>query len=561
MEMREQFLDSNPIERERGITIKLAPVRMKYQLATFNLIDTPGHVDFSYEVSRSLAACEGAILVVDAVSGIQAQTLANFSLAQRQGLVIIPVINKIDLEIAQPDKVSDQLVNVLGFRKEEIIFISAKIGKNIEQVLKAILERIPPPSGEVDKPLKALVFNATYDLYKGVLVWLRLIDGKITQQFIKDKLKIKFLGTGAVSSILEIGYFLPKMLPASTISAGEVGYLATGLKDISLCRVGDTVTFLRENKVESLPGYQEAKPMVFAGLFPIEGDSFLLLKDSLEKLKLSDAALSFTPEISQGMGKGFRCGFLGLLHAEIVQERLEREFNVNLVMTPPTVEYQIEKKNGQLVKILKAADFPDPAQIDKVYEPYVVAAIFTPIDFLGPVISLCKEKRATLVNQEYFGNQVKLTFRMPLAEMVIDFYDQIKNLSSGFASLDWVEEGFKQVEAVRIDILLNGQRVDAFSQIIPRPNVQIVSRNLVEKLKNLIPRQLFEVIIQATLGGKIIARERIAPFRKDVTAKLYGGDRTRRMKLLEKQKKGKKRMKQIGKIAIPQKVFTEVFKK
>jgi GTP-binding protein LepA len=564
-EMRDQFLDTNPIERERGITIKLAPVRMNYSLGAktyvLNLIDTPGHVDFSYEVSRSLAACEGAILVVDAVSGIQAQSLANFSLARRQGLVIIPVINKIDLEIAQPEKVAREISERLGFNKEEIIFTSAKTGQNADRVLEAVVKRIPPPQGDPNQAFRGLIFNSFYDPHKGVIIWVRVVDGKLTAELIRAKKKIKFLGSGAVGNLLEMGLFAPMMTPRPSLTAGEVGYLATGLKDLSFSHVGDTVTLVDDSGVVPLPGYQEAKPMVFAGLYPVDNNDLPLLEDGLGKLKLSDAALSFKTEISQGLGKGFRCGFLGLLHAEIVQERLEREFKVNLIITPPTVEYQVVKKDGQRIRILRAPDLPDPAQIKAIYEPVIMVSIFTPVEFLNPIISLCKERRAKLIDQEYFGDQVKLDFKMPLAEMVIDFYDKIKNLSSGFASLDWEEAGFAEIEAVRLDILINSQRVDAFSRIISRKILQAEGKRLAERLKRLIPRQLFEVVIQAAAGGKILARETIPPFRKDVTAKLYGGDRTRRMKLLEKQKKGKKRMKAVGRLSLPQGVFLEVFKK
>lgn len=553
-QMKDQFLDTNPIERERGITIKLAPVKMIFQNHLLNLIDTPGHVDFSYEVSRSLAACEGALLVVDAVSGIQAQTLANFYLAQKQGLTLIPVINKIDLDIAQPEKVAQELISALGFKKEEIIFTSAKNGQNTPQILQAIIEKIPPPSGDSQKPLQALVFNSTYDLHQGVIIWVRLINGQITPQT-----KIKFLATHTLAKALKLGCFLPQMAPADSLSAGEVGFIATGLKDISLVQVGDTLT-LAETPAPPLPGYQPAKPMVFAGLYPVENKDLPLLAESLEKLKLTDAALSFVPESSQGLGKGFRCGFLGLLHAEVVQERLEREFAVDLIITPPTVEYQVELKDHQKITLQKAADLPPVHQIQKILEPTILISVFSPVEYLNPIITLCKNRRAQLLNQEHFGQQIKLTFKMPLAEMVIDFYDQLKNLSSGFASLDWQEAGFAPVEAVKLDILINQQKVDAFSRILPRATAAAEGKKLVNRLTELIPRQLFEVVIQAAIGGKILARQNIPPFRKDVTAKLYGGDRTRRMKLLEKQKKGKKRMKQIGQVQLPQKVFLEAFK-
>ena len=560
--MKAQFLDSNPIERERGITIKLAPARLCYRLGKeeffFNLIDTPGHVDFSYEVSRSLAACEGAVLIVDAVSGVQAQTLANFSLAKAQGLKIIPVINKIDLEIARPEEVAAEIETVLGLPREEIIFISAKTGQGCDQVLEAIARRLPPPPPALEKPFRALVFNSAYDAYKGVIIWLRVMEGCLDQKNLAGG--VRLLASGAVSKVLEMGIFHPEMKPVSGLAAGEVGYLATGLKDISLFQVGDTVASAGDLEAVPLPGYRPAKAMVFAGLYPVDNDDLNLLSTALGKLKLSDAALSFTPEISQGLGKGFRGGFLGLLHAEIVQERLEREFGVELVITPPTVEYRLKKTDGEELRIFKVSDFPDASQVEEVSEPMVQLVVFTPLAYLGPVISLCKDHRAELVDQAYFGHQVKLIFKMPLAEMVIDFYDHLKNVSSGFASLDWEPIGFIPFLASRLDLLLNGQKVDALSRIVPRDRAAFEGRLLVEKLAKLIPRQQFEVVIQAAVGGKILARSEIKPFRKDVTEKLYGGDQTRKDKLLQKQKKGKKKMKQVGRIDLPQEVFLKVFK-
>jgi GTP-binding protein LepA len=556
--MHSQYLDSHPIERERGITIKLAPVRMTYTLSpktyTLNLIDTPGHVDFSYEVSRSLAACEGAVLIADALAGIQAQTIANLTLAREQGLKIIPVINKIDLEGAVPEKVAQDLVDSLGFLKEEILFVSAKTGQNVEAVLKAVVKRIPPPSSE-KKSFRGLVFNSVYDSHKGVILWLRVKDGQIS-----SNLKIKLLATGATGTVSEVGYFSPQMTPSQAIGAGEVGYLTAGIKDLSLCQAGDTIVLAQEPAPTPLKGYQPISPLVFASLYPLDNQDFLSLKSGLEKLALTDASLSFSPEFSVGLGKGFRCGFLGLLHAEVVQERLSRDFGVDLVMTNPIVEYQVQKKDGQKVRVSKPSELPDPSQIETVLEPQAELKIFSPFQYLGELISLVKARRGALISQDYFGHQIKLTFRLPLAEMIVDLYDQVKSVSSGFASFDWRLSGFIPVEAVRLDILFNHRPVEAFSRIIPRSKAASEGRRLVEKLVSLIPRQQFEVALQAAIGKKIIARETIRALRKDVTAKLYGGDQTRKDKLLKKQKKGKKKLKMIGHVSVPQEVFLKVLR-
>lgn len=560
---RNQLLDSNPIEQERGITIKLAPVRMEYSFSgqdyLLNLIDTPGHVDFAYEVSRSLAACEGAILLVDAVSGIQAQTVANFGLAMEQGLEIIPVINKIDVPTADPERVIGQLQESFGFQSQEILLVSAKTGQGTASVLKSVVEKIPPPADHLDQSWRALVFNSSYDQHRGVLAWVRVTDGRLEPKRLGETY-LRFLGTNTRCRLGEIGFFRPDKEPTRSLAAGEVGYLVTGLKDLSFLRPGDTVIVDGLPKAEPLPGYRPVKPMVYAGVYPVDNADYEILATSLEKLRLSDAALSITPEYSEGLGKGFRCGFLGLLHAEIVQERLSREFNVSLVVTPPTVAYRVTKTNDERITILTVSDYPDQAQIKLVEEPIARMSLFTPLDYMAKLIELCKQRRAKLILQDYYGQQVKLVFEIPLGEMVAGLYDQVKNYSSGFASLDWQEVGYQPVQAVRLDILFNGQRADSFSQIVPQSRVAQRGRELVERLGELIPRQQFEIRVQATVGGKILARQEIKAFRKDVTAKLYGGDRTRRMKLLEKQKKGKKKMRQIGRVQIPQDVFLKIFK-
>ncbi|HLD11712.1 MAG TPA: translation elongation factor 4 [Patescibacteria group bacterium] len=552
--MREQVLDAMDLERERGITIKLTPVRMTftkenttYQL---NLIDTPGHVDFSYEVSRSLAACEGAILVVDATKGIQAQTVAHVSLARKHDLVILPVINKIDLPNALPQEVADEMVKTFGFKKEEIFFISAKTGQGVAHLLENVVERVPSPKGEKQSPFSALVFDSTYDPHKGIIAFVRIIDGEITR---KDY--VTFLASSVSTQLIEVGIFSPEMKETSCLSSGEVGYLATGLKQAGAVRVGDTVS-MRGTHIAPLPGYEESIPMVYASFYPVDQSDFSSLKDALTKLRLSDAALIFEPESSPALGFGFRCGFLGPLHADIVQERLSREYHTEVIMTQPTVAYLVNTSFGEQVVTNVSSEW-DPKW--NVQEPVVDATIFVPEQYLGSVMQLAKEARGEYSNMTYHGKQVELSYCFPLMEIIMSFFDRLKSVSSGFASIDYRLRGYRLIDAVRLDILVNGDRVDAFSQIVLSSAAYRIGRTLVERLKHLIPRQQFQVPLQATVNGKIIARADIPAFRKDVTAKLYGGDRTRKDKLLTKQKEGKKRLKQVGKVTIPQEAFLAFF--
>lgn len=550
--LQEQMLDSLDLERERGITIKLAPVRIKYthnsELYTLNLIDTPGHVDFSYEVSRALAAVEGAIILVDATQGIQAQTLSHGLSALEQNLVLIPVLNKIDLPNSDVSKYKKQLIDTFGFLESEIILASGKTGEGVEDILKAIIERIPAPKQETEKPLKALIFDSYFDSFKGVIAQVRVVEGSVPP----SQSNISFLGTHATATIVESGYFAPKLTPTNSLKAGEIGYIATGVKEADKVRVGDTIstTF----SVELLAGYKEVKPMVYVGLFPIETGDYFELKDALSKFKLNDPAFSYVPEQSAALGSGFRCGFLGLLHAEVVQERLSEEFNVNLLATAPSVEYLVEGK-----PLNNPADL-DPSNMKDVQEPWVKLQIFTPQDYIGAIMELVTDKRGRFTNMVHYGLQVELSYEMPLSEMITDFYDKLKSVSSGFASLDWDFLEFRPVDAVRVDILVGGEKVDALSLITVRSKAESFGRKIVEKLKDVLPRQNFAIALQATIGGTVIARETISPFRKDVTAKLYGGDRTRKDKLLEKQKKGKKKMKMIGSIEIPQEAFLTILK-
>lgn len=547
-DMKEQLLDSNPIERERGITIKLAPVRMKYKNYTLNLIDTPGHVDFSYEVSRSLAACEGAVLVVDATQGIQAQTIAHANKALENNLVLIPVINKIDLPNADIEGTKEELMDVFGFNEDEILLISAKKGTNIDVLLEKITQKIPSPKGK-SSPKRALLFNSSFDAFKGVIIHVRVIDGEINKN---DFLKL--VAQKSTFQALEVGFFNPKMFPVEKLSTGEVGYIATGLKDVSLCKVGDTVTSLNENP-EALSGYIEPKPFVFVGLYPLDGENYPLLKDSLGKLKLTDSSLYFEPERSLTLGHGFIVGFLGLLHAEITQERLKKEYNLDLIATTPSVEYKILLKDKLEINVKNASEFPDPSLIDQSYEPIAKSTIVVPKDYVGSILELCQNKRGELGNMEYRGNQVILSYKIPLAELITDFYDRLKSLSQGYASLDYQIEGLNKVDIVKLSILINHDYIDAFSTIVVREKSESYGKVLVEKLKEIIPKQQFEIAIQASIGGKIIARSDVKAFRKDVTQKLYGGDRSRKDKLLEAQKKGKKRLKTFGKVTIPQEAF------
>jgi GTP-binding protein LepA len=562
-DFQERLLDSNPIERERGITIKLAPVRMTYSLEDrnyiLNLIDTPGHVDFSYEVSRSLAAGEGAVLLVDATQGIQAQTVANAYQAFKNNLTIIPVINKIDMANAEPAKAAQELQDTFAFTAKEIVFISAKTGQNLVQLIKAIIHRLPPPSGSPKKPLRALLFNSFYHPHKGVVAYVRIIDGQIHPQ---DQLFL--LGSKTPFTVKEIGFFAPQLQSSQVLLAGEVGFLATGLKDISLCRVGDTITFDPQScpsgkagfVVRPLAGYQEPKPMVFMDFYPLDNQDFPALKSSLNKLQLMDSSLSFKSVTSPLLGSGFKVGFQGALHADIVQERLLREFNVQLIATSPSIEYQLElKKNQQTISIISPSDLPDPTLINQIKEPFVLVSIFTPKDYLGQVLTLCQSHRGELKRQQYFGRQVRLEYHLPLAELVSGFFNRLKSVSSGFASLDWQFLEFRPADIVKLTVLLNRQPIEPLSKLVIRSQAPQLAKRLAQKLKTLIPRQQFEVPIQVALGGKILARETVKAFRKDVTAKLYGGDQTRKDKLLKKQKKGKKRLKQIGRLKLPQEVF------
>ncbi len=544
-DMHEQLLDSNPIERERGITIKLAPVRMKYKEYILNLIDTPGHVDFSYEVSRSLAACEGAILVVDATQGVQAQTVANLTLARQNNLTIIPVINKIDMAAARVQETKDEL-EALGFAKEDVIAISAKTGKNVEKVLETIVEKIPPPAGDPNRPLRALVFSSQYDPHKGVVVFVRVVDGEISSR------KLLFMASGASVTPIEMGHFSPHMRPiGESLKTGEVGYIATGLKDLRFAKVGDTIS---TEKTTPLPGYQEPKPMVFLSLFPLQADRFTEAREALEKLRLSDSAFTFRPITSAALGNGFHCGFLGLLHAEIVTERLSREFALNMIATAPSVEYHV----GDTV-IQSAAEFPEIS--DDTREPVMHLSIFTPKRFVGAVMQLCQEKRGEYADLTYVGDHAEFSYLMPLAEMIIDFFDRLKSVSEGYASLDYEFFAYQPVDVVKIDILVNHEKVDALAFLCVQGDALRRARAIVEKLAAVIPRAQFEIPIQAAIGGQIIARADVKAFRKDVIQKLYGGDRTRKDKLLEAQKKGKAKMKLIGRVAIPQSAFFAVLRR
>ncbi len=548
--IQEQTLDSLQLERERGITIKLAPVRLKYvsdgEEYMLNLIDTPGHVDFSYEVSRSLAAVEGAILLVDATQGIQAQTLAHGLAALEQNLTLIPVVNKVDLPNADVPRTKQQLIDTFGFLEDEIIEASGKSGLGVEQILRTIIAKVPGPAQLVDSSLKALIFDSFFDAYKGVVAQVRIVEGQTPAL----QTPLHFLGTKAIGQNLEVGYFGPKLTESPKLLAGEIGYIATGIKVPDTVRVGDTIVV--DPKLEQLPGYREVKPMVYVGLYPIDASDYFDFKEALGKFKLTDPAFSFEPEQSTALGAGFRCGFLGLLHAEVVQERLNEEFNVDLLATTPSVEYLVD---GEAVT--------NPADLDpqsQIQEPWVKLEIFVPQNFIGAVMELIQEKRGKFLDMHHFGTQVELQYEMPLAEMITDFYDRLKSVSSGFASLDWNFIEFREVDAVKVDIMVSGERVDALSTVVFRPKAESIGRKLAERLKDVLPRQNFDIAIQATIGGRIIARETVSAYRKDVTAKLYGGDRTRKDKLLDKQKKGKKKMKMIGRVEIPQEAFLSILK-
>src|SRR5437667_11676942 len=553
-DLMEQTLDQMELEREKGITIKAQAVRMRYTALNgeqyeLNLIDTPGHVDFTYEVSRSLAACEGALLVIDATQGIEAQTLANLYLAIEADLNIIPIINKIDLPSAEPERVKQEVEDVIGLPQEECILASAKEGIGTQDILEAIVQRIPPPKGNLHQPLRALVFDSHYDSYKGVIAYVRIVDGEL-----REGERIAMVATGSTTEILEAGYFQPRLVSSSTLSAGEVGYVATGFKNVKDCRVGDTITVPSAlGQVEALPGYKPAKPMVFAGIYPVEGNDYPLLRDALDRLKLNDASLFYEPETSNALGFGFRCGFLGLLHMEIIQERLEREYNLDILATAPSVEYYVTPANGPMVKVDNPSDFPASGDIEKIEEPWMDISIFTPTRFIGTIMDLVTTRRGTFKEMKYIeAERVLLTYKMPLAELIVDFYDQLKSRTQGYASLDYTFGGYHEADLVKLDILVNGYPVDALSLILHRDKAYQQGRVLVEKLRSLIPRQLFEVPIQAAIGSRIIARESVKAMRKDVLAKCYGGDISRKRKLLEKQKEGKKRKKMVGKVEIPQ---------
>lgn len=558
-DMREQLLDSMDIERERGITIKSAPVRVSYtardgQTYQFNLIDTPGHVDFTYEVSRSLAACEGALLVVDAAQGIEAQTLANAFLAIDNNVEIVPILNKIDLPAAEPERVAAEVSDLTGDDPDSILRISAKTGVGMEEVLEAVVAKMPPPEGDPDAPARALIFDSKFDAYRGVIAFVRVVDGVL-----KTKGKALMMQTGRTHDLDELGFFSPDMRPIDTLSAGEVGYIITGVKDISALKVGDTVTMATNPAAEPLSGYREIQPMVFCGLFPVDTDQYEDLRDALGKLKLNDAALVYEPETSQALGFGFRIGFLGLLHMEIVRERLEREYDLELLATPPSVEYIVKYSNGEEEIIRNPVEMPDPSRDFTIDEPFVKATIIVPKEYVGDVMGLCQEKRGDFQDMHYLSeNRVQMHYALPLAEIVLDFFDQLKSRTRGYASFDYDVLGYRQGDLVRLDVLLAGEKVDALSLIMHRSKTETAGRGLVESLKKKIPRQFFDVPVQAAIGAKIIARETVKAKRKDVLAKCYGGDISRKRKLLEKQKKGRKKMKQIGSVELPAEAFLSV---
>ena len=560
-DMTEQVLDSMDLEREKGVTIKASAVRMMYEANDgreyqLNLIDTPGHVDFGYEVSRALAACEGALLVVDATQGMEAQTLANLYLALEADLEIIPVINKIDLPSAHADEVAEEVSALLGTPVEEILHISAKAGRNVEQVLEAIISRVPPPQGQIDAPLRALVFDSHFDSYKGVVAYIRLVDGQVTRE---DELHM--MATGVDFHPVEVGVFSPGLKPVSLLSAGEVGYIATGLKTVSEGRVGDTVTQKASQLPSPLPGYKEPKPMVFAGIYPVEGEEYGNLKDALEKLQLNDAALVYEAETSQALNFGFRCGFLGMFHMEIVQERLEREYDLDIIITAPSVEYEVMMKSGEVVRFDSPAAFPDEGEIAEIREPWMDIQVFTPTEYYGAVMDMVTKRRGQYLSEEYPApTRVQLNFEIPLSELIVDFFDVLKSRSRGYASLDYQFKEYRAGDLVQLEVHVNQEPVDAFTTIVHKDQAYHKGQKLITKLKELIPRQLFAVPIQAVSGGKVISRANVKALRKDVLAKCYGGDVTRKRKLLEKQKKGKKRMKTIGSVDIPQEAFLAVLR-
>ena len=557
-EMEAQVLDSMDLERERGITIKAQTAALKYMARDgreydLNLIDTPGHVDFSYEVSRSLSACEGALLVVDASQGVEAQTVANCYTATELGVEVVPVLNKIDLASAQPERVIQEIEDVIGIHATDAVRVSAKTGEGVDDVIEAVIARIPPPRGDPEAPLKALIIDSWFDNYVGVVMLVRVVDGAI-----KPKDRIKLMATGALHLTEQVGVFTPKAVARASLSAGGVGFVVAGIKDLKDAKVGDTVTLAERPAAEALPGFKEIQPQVFAGLYPVESNQYEALRDALAKLQLNDSSLRYEPETSQALGFGFRCGFLGLLHMDIVQERLEREYDMELITTAPTVVYEVALKDATVINIENPSKLPDPSKIEEIREPIIRATIIMPQEYVGPVITLCEQKRGVQVNMQYVGRQVILTYDMPLNEVVMDFFDKLKSNSRGYASLDYEFKEFRAGDLVRLDILINGERVDALSLIVHRENSNYRGRDLVVRMRSLIPRQMFDVAVQAAIGAHIIARESVKALRKNVLAKCYGGDITRKRKLLEKQKAGKKRMKQVGSVEIPQEAFLAI---
>ena len=555
-QMENQVLDDMDLEKERGITIKSHAIQMEHKGYTLNLIATPGHVDFSYEVSRSIAACEGAVLVVDATQGVQAQTISNLYMAIEHDLEIIPVLNKCDMDNAMPERVEDEIVDLLGCKREEILRCSAKTGEGVPEILDAIVERVPAPQGDPNAPLQCLVFDSVFNSFRGIIAYFKVVNGTMHTGD-----QVRFVNTGKEYDADEIGILKLEMSPRKEISAGNVGYIISGIKTSTEVKVGDTITHVARPCDKAIDGFEEAKPMVFAGVYPIETEDYEDLRASLEKLQLNDASLTFQPESSMALGFGFRCGFLGLLHMEIVQERLDREFDMDVITTVPNVSYNVYTKDGGMVEVHNPAGMPDLTEIDRIEEPYIRASVITTADYIGPIMTLCLGKRGELVKQEYIsGNRMELLFDMPLGEIVIDFYDKLKSISKGYASIDWHMNGFRPSNLVKLDILLNGEQVDALSTLTHRDNATDFGRRMCEKLKELLPRQQFDIAIQAAIGAKIIARETVKQVRKDVLAKCYGGDVSRKRKLLEKQKRGKKRMKQIGNVEVPQKAFLAVLK-
>ncbi len=555
-----QMLDDMDLEKERGITIKSHAIQMEHtfedQTYILNLIDTPGHVDFSYEVSRSIAACEGALLVVDASQGVQAQTISNLYMAIEHDLEIIPVINKCDMDSANPEEVEDEIVDLLGCDREEIIRASGKTGMGVDDILEAVVKRIPAPTGDPEAPLQAMIFDSVFNSFRGIIAYFKILNGSI-----KKGDKVKFFNTGKEYDADEIGVLKMTMSPRSELHTGDVGYIISGIKTSNEVKVGDTITHIERPCTSAISGFEEVKPMVFAGVYPIDAEDFEDLRASLEKLQLNDASLTFSPESSLALGFGFRCGFLGLLHMEIIQERLDREFNMNVITTVPNVSYKVYDKQGHMIEVHNPGGMPDVTLIDRIEEPYIKASVITRTDYIGPIMTLCLSKRGELTKQDYLmGNRVEINYNMPLGEIVIDFYDKLKSISKGYASFDYVQSEFRPSKLIKLDVLLNGEPVDALSTLTHVDNAQTLGRRMCEKLKELIPRQQFDIAIQAAIGAKIIARETVKAVRKDVTAKCYGGDISRKRKLLEKQKKGKKRMKKVGNVEVPQKAFLAVLK-